>query len=110
MRLDPDTLIRVSENIDCDVCHLVGRSPQTVQAKTKPPALFQAVAAVHSSEAPAASMIASMIRRNASGARCSTKRLAMKAPTISDDPAIRPLSATSGVSAPNRSKVMDFER
>src|SRR6185437_7124428 len=71
---------------------------------------FQAVAAVHSSEAPAASMIASMIRRNASGLRCSTKRLAMKAPNIRDEPATRPFSATSAVSAPKRSKVTDLEK
>jgi len=54
---------------------------------------------------PAASMIPSITSRNASASSRNTKRLAMKAPNISDDPAIRPLSATSGVSAPNRSKV-----
>ena len=53
-------------------------------------------AADHSRETPAASMMASMTSRNASGFSRSTKRLAMKAPSISDEPAIRPCSAISG--------------
>jgi hypothetical protein len=45
---------------------------------------------------------------NTVGSIRSTKRLAMKAPAISDEPAIRPLIATSGVSAPKRWKVTDL--
>ena len=43
-----------------------------------------------------------------SGSSCSTKRLAMKAPNISEEPATRPFSAISGVSAPKRSNVTDL--
>ena len=64
----------------------------------------------HSMESPAASMIPSITSRNTSGSSRSTKRLAMKAPNISDEPAIRPFSAISGVSAPNRWKVTDLLR
>jgi hypothetical protein len=63
---------------------------------------FYEVAAVHSMETPAASMMPSMTSRNISGSSRNTKRLAMKAPNIKDEPAIRPFSAMSGVSAPNR--------
>src|SRR5215469_5157553 len=66
------------------------------------------VAAVHSMASPAASMMPSITRRKISGSSLSTKRLAANAPNISDAPVIRPLSATSGVSAPKRSKVTDL--
>ena len=42
--------------------------------------------AVHSIDRPAAIMMPSISRRKTSGSRRSTKRLAMKAPNISDEP------------------------
>ena len=63
---------------------------------------FYENAAVRSMETPAASMIASITSRNTSGSSRKTNRLAMKAPNISDEPAIRPCRAISGVSAPKR--------
>src|ERR1700743_2750505 len=64
--------------------------------------------AVQTMESPAATMMASISRRKASGLRCSTKRLAMKAPNIKEEPAIRPCNAMSGVRAPKRWKVTDL--
>src|SRR5579863_6526792 len=63
---------------------------------------------VQTMERPDTIMIASMTRRNMSGWRCSTKRLAMKAPNISEEPAVRPCSAISGVNAPKWWKVADL--
>jgi hypothetical protein len=61
-------------------------------------------------DAPAASMMPSITSRNTSGSIRNTKRLAMKAPNISEAPATTPFSATSDVSAPNRWKVTDLLR
>src|SRR6266446_5258941 len=94
----------------CDTRHFVGDSREMVQIEIAETGGFYEVAADHSRERPAASMIPSMTRRNTSGSSRKTKRLATKAPNISDAPAIRPLSAISGVRAPNRWKVTDLER
>ena len=51
--------------------------------------------ALTSIDSPAASMIPSITSRNMSGSSRNTKRLAMKAPNISEEPAIRPFSAIS---------------
>src|ERR1700674_3666085 len=85
----------------CDTRHFVGHSLGMVQIGIAETGGFYEVAADHSKERPAASMIPSMTRRNTSGSSRKTKRLAMKAPDISGAPATRGLSATSGVSAPN---------
>src|ERR1700684_1338264 len=86
----------------------VAVSPEMVQGRSPEIAEFYEVAADHKRESPATSMIPSMTSRNASGSSRNTKRLATKAPNISDDPAITPFSAISEVSAPNRSKVTDL--
>src|SRR3954452_17735082 len=94
----------------CDLNHCVGGSGDLVQGDQRFSMDFQDVAAVHSMARPAAIMMASMMRRKTSGSSLSTNRLAMKAPNISEEPAIRPLMATSEVSAPKRSKVTDLLR
>ncbi len=66
------------------------------------------VKALNSIAAPAASIIPSMTSRNTSGSSFSTNRLAMKAPAMSEEPAIRPCTSTSPVSAPNCWNVTDL--
>src|ERR1700682_4849335 len=94
----------------CDTRHFVGDSLEMVQIGIAETGRFYEVAADHSKERPAASMMPSMTRRNTLGSSRCTKRLAMKAPNIKDEPAIRPFSAISGVRAPNCWKVTDLER
>src|SRR5258708_19732088 len=108
MRPKKLTIIHGRLRIRYDTRHFGGQSVELVQAGKPVTAKFYENAADHSSEAPAASMMASISSRNTLGSRCSTKRLAMKAPSISEEPAIRPLRKTSGVSAPKRSKVTDL--
>src|SRR3981189_3898134 len=94
----------------CDPRHFVGHSRGMVQIEIAQTGGFYEVAADDSKERPAASMMPSITSRNTSGSSRKTKRLAMKAPDISDAPAITPFSATSGVRAPNCWKVTDLER
>ena len=95
-------LFMAAPGMACDTRHFVGHSLGMVQIEIAETGGFYEVAADHSKERPAASMIPSMTRRNTSGSSRKTKRLAMKAPDISDAPAIRPY-AILGVRAPNRS-------
>src|ERR1700749_3763632 len=62
--------------------------------------------ALTSIDAPDSSMMPSMTSRNTSGLSFTSSGLAMKAPAISEEPAIRPWIATSSVNAPKRWKVM----
>src|SRR5713101_6698880 len=93
----------------CDARHFVCLSPGMVQIGIVETGGFYEVVADHSRERPAASMMPSITNRNTLGSSRKTNRLAKKAPDISDEPAIRPFSAMSGVNAPNRWKVTDWE-
>ena len=88
--------------------HFVAHSMRFVQIRPLTSAGFYENAADHNSDRPAASMMPSITSRNRSGSSRNTNRLAMKAPNISDDQAIRPFSAMSPVSAPKRSNVTDL--
>jgi hypothetical protein len=92
-----------------DTRHFVCLSLGMVQIGIAETSGFYEVVADHSKERPAASMMPSMARPNMSGSSRKTNRLAMKAPNIKDEPAIRPFSAMSGVNAPKRWKVTDLE-
>src|SRR5712692_4698203 len=92
-----------------DARHLVYLCIQLVNIRIVDTVGFYQVFLYHSRERPAASMMPSITNRNTSGSSRKTNRLAMKAPDISDAPAIRPFSAISGVSAPKRRKVTDLE-
>jgi hypothetical protein len=72
-------LFMAASGMACDTRHFVGHSLGMVQIGIAETGGFYEVAADHSKERPAASMMPSMTSRNTSGSSRKTNRLAMKA-------------------------------